>query len=138
MPILFSFVKQDTVTEMEDGCIIGSELFIHYSFIDNDLLFELAVSPIVIKLECLNEFVLAVRIPFKCLDNWHAPLIRLNDLHGKIFDIILIVFCDQVTSYRDRVFVASCILACVIFSRKVEKLRLRILNLVLRALHILF
>ena len=86
---------------MEQRSVIGAEILVHHSLIDNDLLSLLAIGPVVVELEGLDELVLAVGIPFICLDNWHATLVRLNDVHREILYIVLIVFSYQITLHSN-------------------------------------
>lgn len=81
MPIFFSLIEQDGVTKMQKRSVIGTEVLVHNSFV-NDNLFPLgAVGPVVVELECLHKLVLAVGIPLIGLDDWHAALIGLDDVH---------------------------------------------------------
>ena len=74
---------------MEQRGVVGAEIFVHHSLVHDDLLSLLAIGPVVVELEGLDELVLAVGIPFIGLNNWHATLVGLNDVHREIFDIIL-------------------------------------------------
>ena len=73
----------------------------HHSLVDDDLLPLLAIGPVVVELEGLHELVLAVGIPFIGLNDWHAALVRLNNIHREIFDIILEVFSYQITFHSN-------------------------------------
>lgn len=73
----------------------------HHSLVNDDLLSLLAIGPVVVELQSLHELVLVVGIPLVCLDYWHATLVCLNDIHGEILHIVLVVFCNQVTLDSD-------------------------------------
>jgi hypothetical protein len=109
---------------MEQRSVIGAEILVHHSLIDNDLLSLLAIGPVVVELEGLDELVLAVGIPFICLDNWHATLVRLNDVHREILYIVLIVFSYQITLHsNDFLFIrVLVVLVCVVLSRQIKEL----------------
>ena len=109
---------------MEQRSVIGAEILVHHSLIDNDLLSLLAIGPVVVELEGLDELVLAVGIPFICLDNWHATLVRLNDVHREILYIVLIVFSYQITLHsNDFLFIrVLVVLFCVVLFRQIKEL----------------
>ena len=109
---------------MEQRSVIGAEILVHHSLIDNDLLSLLAIGPVVVELEGIDELVLAVGIPFICLDNWHATLVRLNDVHREILYIVLIVFSYQITLHsNDFLFIrVLVVLVCVVLSRQIKEL----------------
>lgn len=86
---------------MEERSVVGAEVLVHHSLVDDDLFSLLAIGPVVVELEGLNELVLAVGVPFICLDDWHATLICLDDVHREIFNIVLIILGDQVTLDSD-------------------------------------
>ena len=95
VPVLFSLVENNTVSEMEEGSIKSSELWAHDSLVDNDLVLEFAVSLIVVELECLDKLLVVVSIELISLNNWHASLVGLYDLHAQIFDEVFVFFCNQ-------------------------------------------
>ena len=109
---------------MEQRSVIRAEILVHHSLIDNDLLSLLAIGPVVVELEGLDELVLAVGIPFICLDNWHATLVRFNDVHREILYIVLIVFSYQITLHsNDFLFIrVLVVLVCVVLSRQIKEL----------------
>ena len=82
VPIFLPLVEQNRVSKMEKGSVVGAEVFVHHSFVNDDLLSLLAISSIVVKLEGFDEFVLIVGIPLVCLNNWHASLVGLDNVHG--------------------------------------------------------
>lgn len=96
----------------------------HHSLVDDDLLSLLAIGPVVVELESLDELVLAVGIPFIGLDNWHAALVRLDDVHREILNIVLVVFSYQITLHsNDLLFVrVLVVLVCVVLSREIKEL----------------
>ena len=77
----------------------------HDSLVDDDLLSLFAVGPVVVELQGLHELVLAVGIPLVGLDNWHATLICLNDVHREILNIILTILRNQITLDSDNLFI---------------------------------
>lgn len=76
----------------------------HHSLVNDDLFSLLAISSVVVELQCLNELVLVVGIPLVSLHNWHAALVSLDNVHGKIFDVVLVVLCNQITLDSDNLF----------------------------------
>ena len=90
---------------MEQRSVIGAEILVHHSLVDDDLLSLLAISPVVVELQSLHELVLVVGIPLVCLDNWHATLVCLNDIHREILHIVLVVFRNQITFDSDNLLI---------------------------------
>lgn len=109
---------------MEQRSVIGAEILVHHSLVDDDLLSLLAIGPVVVELEGLDELVLAVGVPFIGLDDWHATLVRLNDVHREILDIVLVVFSYQITFHsNDLLFLrVLVVLVCVVLSREIKEL----------------
>ena len=103
---------------MEQRSVICAEILVHHSLVDDDLLSLLAIGPVVVELEGLDELVLAVGIPFIGLDDWHATLVRLNDVHREILYIVLVVFSYQITLHsNDLLFLrVLVVLVCVVLS----------------------
>lgn len=81
---------------MKKRCIIASEVLMHDTFVNDDLLLEGAVCSVVVEFECLDELVLVVGIVLEGLDDWHATLVCLDDLHGQVFHKVVVIFCNQV------------------------------------------
>ena len=123
---------------MEERGIIGAEILVHHSLVDNDLLSLLAIGSVVVELEGLDELVLAVGIPLISLNDWHATLIGLNDIHREIFDIILVVLGDQITFHSDHLLIVRVIFVRVVLSGEIEELLSWILGAVAHFFHIFF
>lgn len=90
---------------MEERCVVSAEILMHNSLVDDDLLSLLAVGSVVVELQGLHKLVLVVGVPLVGLDNGHAPLVRLDDVHREILDIVLIVLCNQITLHSYNFFV---------------------------------
>lgn len=99
---------------MEERSVVGTEVLVHHSLVDDDLFSLLAIGPIVVELEGLNELVLAVGIPLISLNDWHATLVCLDDVHREILNIVLIVLGDQVTLHRDDLLIVRVVFICVV------------------------
>ena len=121
VPVLLPLVKDNRVSEMQERCVVSSKIFMHHSFVDNNLTRQFAISPIIVKLERLDELVLVVGVPLESLDDGHAPLVGLDDIHGEVFHIVLVVLGDEVTPYCDVHLVFLVVLAIVILTRQIEK-----------------
>ena len=76
----------------------------HHSLVHDDLFSLFAISSVIVELQCLDELVLVVGIPLVSLYNWHATLVGLDYVHRKIFDVILVVLCNQITLDSDNLF----------------------------------
>ena len=76
----------------------------HNALVDNDLFSLFAVGSIIVELQGLHELVLVVRVPLIGLDDGHAPLVRLDDVHGEILYVVLKVLSNQVTFHRYGLF----------------------------------
>jgi hypothetical protein len=109
----------------------------HHALVNYDLLLLLAIGSIVIELESLHELVLVVGIPLIGLDDGHAPLICLDDVHREIFHVVLIIFRDQVTFDSDCFFVIFVVLVRIVASGKLEELLAGVLGHCSHAVHVL-
>lgn len=81
VPVLLPLVKQNGVSEVQQRSVVGAEVFVHDSLVDDDLLAPLAVGPVVVELQGLHELVLVVGVPLVGLNDWHAALVSLDDVH---------------------------------------------------------
>ena len=116
VPVLLALVEQYGVSEVEQGCVVGAEVLVHDSLVDDDLLALLAVGPVVVELEGLDELVFVVGVPLVGLDDWHAALIGLDDVHGEVLHVVLVVLRDQVTLDCDGLLILLVILIGVVVS----------------------
>jgi len=137
MPVLLSLIKQNAVSKMQKRSIVGPELVAHDTFVDNNLFFEFAGVLVTVELESLHEFVFVISIPLECLDDGHAALVRLDDLHRQVLHIILVVLGDQVTLHGYDFMVIPFVLPGVVVAREIEEIRLRILLLVISFVNVL-
>ena len=129
VPIFFSHVENDGVTEMQDRGIFSLELFIHNSLVHDELFFKLAVRSVVVELNGLHEFLLVISVLLEGLDDGHTSLVSLNDVHGKISYEVLVVLSDEVRSYDEFLLVIFVVLAVVVLSGQLEE---RILGVSIR------
>ena len=116
VPIFFSQIKDDAVTKVQNGCVFGPKLSVHNSLIDDELLLELAGVSVVIELESLHELLLMICVSLKSLDDGHTSLICLDDIHGQVLNVILVVLSDQIRPDGDLLLVVFVVLAVVVIS----------------------
>ena len=101
---------------MQDGGILGPELWVQNSLINDELSLQLAVGSVVVEFESLYELLLMICVSFKSLDDGHTSLISLDNVHGKVLDVVLVVLCDQVRSDGDAFLVLFVVLTIVVVS----------------------
>jgi hypothetical protein len=69
MPVFFSFIEQNVVTEMKKRNIVVMEVVVHHTIINHELLRQFAVTSVVVELQGLHEFVLTVSVPLESFDD---------------------------------------------------------------------
>jgi len=137
VPVFLSLVEDDCVSEVQDRSIIGPEVLVHHTFIHNELLLQLTICSVVIELEGLHELSLVVGVPLEGLNDWHATLVGLNDVHRQVLDVILVVFGNDVTSNCDFLLVVFVVLAVVVVSRQLKEGIPWVLDLAVNAVNVL-
>lgn len=80
------------------------------------------VAPVIVELKALNKFILVVGVPLESFNDWHATLISLDDVHGKIFNVVRAILQEQVRHYLDFLFVILVVIFTdIILSGQVEE-----------------
>ena len=97
------------------------------SVIDNELLGERAVFPVVVELKSFHILRLAVCVLLEGLDDRHAPLVRLKDVHNGVSHETWLLLGDDVRLYGDGLLIgALVVLGCVVLHGQVEELLFRV------------
>jgi hypothetical protein len=151
-PLLESFVENNTVSIIERADIICAVSIIHDTLINFELGEKTAILSVVIELDGFHEreplltatqltgteLGLVVSVVLVGLDNWHVTLLGLDDIHGQVFQIILVIFCLKETLDLDEFLVVTIwVLGLVVLSREIEVSPLGV-NDCLRRFDILF
>ena len=122
VPFILSLVENDRVAEMEYRGVIGLEIVVHETCVSDELSPQPTVAPVIVELETLNKLVLVVGVPLESFNDWHATLISLNDVHGKIFYVVRAILQEQVGHNVDFLFVILVVIfTYVILSGQVEE-----------------
>ena len=129
-PSLLPLIKQDAISKMKRADIKGAVGVIHPAFVNQNLLQQLAVLPVVVEFDGLDELGLVVRICLVRLDHWHVALLCLDDVHRQVSQIFLLISRLQETLDLNYLFVVAVRVLCLEeFPRQVKVGAPRIDNL---------
>ena len=109
-----SLVEENGVAKMDNGGIITLEVLVHNSFVDYYLLNWTLVSKSIIEFKSFYKLLFRGSVAFVSFEEGSAAGGGLNNFHGKMFDVIVILHCVViswvcgleivVTSYVDSAF----------------------------------
>jgi hypothetical protein len=103
MPIFLPFIEQNIISVMEQRYVIVMEVFVDETIINDELLGQRAVRSIFVELESLDVLLLAVGVLLKSLDDRHASLVGLEDVHDGVSDEIRLLFARDVAFHGNNI-----------------------------------
>jgi len=98
-PPLGSLIENDAVAEVQGAHVERAVLVVHPTVVDQELLLALSVVAVVVELDGLNEFCVVVSVDFVRLNHRHVALLRLNDVHRQVLQVLLFISRFKETPY---------------------------------------